>query len=254
MAKNRKGIIRIGISNVVVPGNKTSFPPEYQSGSRLHYYGSLFDTVEINSSFYKTPMRSTVERWAKETPPEFRFSFKLNKEITHVKNLDGDWSILPGFMHAMNGANEKKGCLLVQFPGKITLDYFDKVHTLLQSIQDTGNNDFWRIAIEFRHPGWYIRETAELANEFGAAIVLHDIPKSKISEIMSDAQFIYIRYHGPKGDYRDSYTKEFLQSQASRMKQWSKERKDVYAYFNNTIGAAFENAQTLQSMIRTGRK
>jgi uncharacterized protein YecE (DUF72 family) len=152
-------------------------------------------------------------------------------------------------MNAINGAGDKKACLLIQFPGKITIDYFDKINILLQAVAETDAFKKWRIAIELRHPSWYIRETAEMANEFGASIVLHDIPKSRLSELMTDADFVYIRYHGPKGDYRDSYTKEFLQSQALQIKKWNKEGRDVFAYFNNTIGAAFENARTLQSLI-----
>jgi uncharacterized protein YecE (DUF72 family) len=63
------------------------------------------------------------------------------------------------------------------------------------------------------------------------------------------ANFVYIRFHGPKGDYRDSYTGNFLNGMATEIRKWTMEGKDVYAYFNNTIGSAFDNAMILKSML-----
>src|SRR5262249_15784071 len=124
-----RGRILIGTSNVVVPGNKTSFPPAFRSKSRLHYYASIFNSVEINSSFYKIPLQRTYERWTTEVPENFRFSLKISKEVTHAKELKGGLSIIEKFMDTAKGIGDKKGCLLIQFPGKITLDYYEKVET-----------------------------------------------------------------------------------------------------------------------------
>ena len=82
-----------GTSNIVLPvPNKSFFPPKYRDKTRLNYYASLFNSVEINSSFYKVPLPRTVEKWTTEVPPNFRFSFKLSKAITrrflvHCKNI-----------------------------------------------------------------------------------------------------------------------------------------------------------------------
>ena len=62
MIKQSNGILRLGTSGIVVPGNKLSFPAAFQYKSRLNYYGSLFNTLEINSTFYKVPMQSTFEK------------------------------------------------------------------------------------------------------------------------------------------------------------------------------------------------
>lgn len=246
---NLKGRIRIGISNVVVPGSKKTFPPSFQSRSRLHYYSSIFNTVEINSSFYKTPLRTTFEKWKNDVPGNFRFSLKLSKEVTHTKNLDNDLSSIQSFMKAASGTGNKKGCILIQFPGKITLDYFDKVEQILQELQQYDPSHKWRTAIEFRDTSWYTGETSELLNTYNAAVVLHDFKKAKLFTIMTRADFVYIRFHGPRGDYRESYTDGFLQSKAEAIRNWISEGKDVYVYFNNTMGNAFENAGMLQSLL-----
>lgn len=193
-------------------------------------------------------MRSTVEKWSKEVPYHFQFSFKVSKEITHTKNLEADLSCIGPFVTAAEGAAEKKGCLLIQFPGKVTLEHFEKVELILHEIQNQDPLGEWRIALEFRHASWYIGETTDLMNEYKAAVVLHDFAKGKILDVMSDADFVYIRFHGPNGDYRDSYADKFLKAKAANITAWLDEGKDVYAYFNNTIGNAFENALKLKSL------
>ena len=245
----KKGHIWIGTSNVVVPGNKTSFPPAFRSKSRLHYYASIFNSVEINSSFYKIPLQRTYERWRTEVPDDFRFSLKLSKEVTHAKELKDGLSFIEKFMQSAKGAGDKKGCLLIQFPGKITLDYYEKVETILHHIQSNDPQGEWKRAVEFRSNTWYAGETRDLLNEFGATMVLHDIPKSRNNEVYGNADFIYLRFHGPKGDYRDSYPDQFLKDRAAEIKKWIREGKDVYVYFNNTIGSAYENAVYLQKLV-----
>lgn len=247
------GQLYIGTSNVVIPGNKKSFPFEFQSTSRLHYYAELFNSVEINQSFYKTPLRKTYDKWAMDVGADFKFSIKLIKEITHEKSLQVDHAILERFFNSANGIGIKKGCLLVQFPGKITLDYFSRVEQILRALQEYDQEGAWRKTIEFRHPSWYIGETWELLDDFSTGVVLQDHPKAKLFELKGKAPFVYIRFHGPSGDYRDSYSMEFLHQKAMEMKEWMKKGKDVYVYFNNTIGNAFENARTLQQFFDSRR-
>ena len=73
--------IRIGTSNIVIPGNKQSFPPPYNLKSRLHYYAHYFNTIEINQTFYKLPKPATFKRWAGEVGDGFKFSLKLSKKL-----------------------------------------------------------------------------------------------------------------------------------------------------------------------------
>jgi uncharacterized protein YecE (DUF72 family) len=83
-------------------------------------------------------------------------------------------------------------------------------------------------------------------------MVLQDMAKSNSLEVQDATDFAYFRYHGPKGDYRGSYDEDFLQAQAQKMRSLLSEGKDVYAYFNNTMGNAFENAVQLRAMVEEG--
>lgn len=250
MAKKSTGIIKIGTSNIVIPGNKQSFPEAFKNKSRLHYYASLFNTVEINSSFYKVPMPSTFEKWAADVPAGFEFSIKLWREITHAKALNFSAADIDHFLAAANGAGKRKGPLLVQFPGKINIEYYSQVEAILQQIRSYTSGNKWRIAVEFRHPDWYVSETMELLDEYDASLVLHDMPKSKNMQLNKKADFAYWRFHGTRGDYKGGYSDEELSDHAKKIKAWVKEGKDVYVYFNNTIGDAFENAMTLKKMLK----
>ena len=151
----KKGQVWIGTSNVVVPGNKTTFPPAFQSRSRLHYYATIFNTVEVNSCFYKIPQQSTYSKWAFDVPGAFRFSLKLSKEITHAKELNSDLACMEKFMQTATGTGEKKGCLLIQFPGKVSLELFHKVEEILNELQVHDPDGEWNKAVEFRNTSWY---------------------------------------------------------------------------------------------------
>ena len=89
-----------------------------------------------------------------------------------------------------------------------------------------------------------------MLDEYAATMVLHDIPKARLTESKGNASFVYLRFHGPKGDYRGSYEESVLREKAEEIRQWQSEGKDVYAYFNNTAGNAYENAVTLKSMLK----
>lgn len=238
-----------GTSNVVVPGNKTTFPAPFKEKSRLYYYGSLFNSVEINQTFYKLPLPATFERWAREVPEDFTFTIKLTREITHTKNLLWNHSCLKPFLHAVERLREKKGCLLLQFPGKISLDHFNEVESILEHIAGISEGKLWKKAVEFRNSSWHCGETLELLNSFKAAWVMQDMPKSKMMEDLTAAPFAYMRFHGPQGDYRGSYTNAFLEQLADTALSIARQ-KELFIYFNNTMGQAYQNAQLLIEKIR----
>lgn len=249
MNNQGRGVLRIGTSGIVVPGSRPSFPADFQNKSRLSYYASLFNTVEVNSTFKKIPMLSTFEKWSLEVPEDFQFTLKLWKEITHIKQLNIDLKNIDTFFSAANYIGNKKGCILVQFPGSITAEYSRQVEQILLKLHQRDDENQWLKAIEFRSVTWYSSATYKLLDRYDASLVLHDMPKSKNLELQREAKFIYFRFHGPKGDYRGSYTIGFLEEQAEKIRSLLKEGKDVYAYFNNTMGNAFENVMSLKTMV-----
>lgn len=250
MAPSLTGRYRSGTSGLVLPvPNKLAFPPEFSNKSRLTYYSSLLNSLEVNSSFYKVPLGSTVRKWAESVAEDFVFTFKLWQEITHVKNFLYKREDVFRFMDVIDQTADKKGCLLIQFPPGLTIEKFAQVEELLGIIQSIEPEHGYSVAIEFRHPSWYIGEVFEMADEYNGSIVLHDIPKSANRRLNKKAGFVYLRFHGPAGDYRGGYTDEHLLQYATQIITWLQEGKNVYVYFNNTIGDAFNNVMTLNRMI-----
>lgn len=238
-----------GTSNVELPvPNKSHFPQDYQDKSRLCYYASLFNTVEVNSSFYKIPLRKTVERWSQEVGDNFLFTFKLWKGITHAKELMYDAADIGRFMNAINGAGDKKGCILVQLPASIKFSFFHKVRKLLEELFLSPQIEQWKTAIEFRDRSWYNDTVYEMLDNLGISVVIHDMPASRISSVDMGTSFCYFRFHGEKGDYRGTYEPDVLQDYAMEIAYQLKAGRSVFAYFNNTLGAAVSNAMDLYNL------
>lgn len=241
------GSLRIGTSNGQMPGNKSTFPQAYQLKSRLHYYSTLFNTIEVNSSFYKTPLRSTYEKWAADVLDDFQFTLKLNRDITHAKELRSNLSLINKLLQAAGGVGNKKGCLLIQFPGKIMLEHFTQLENILEEIRIIDPDGEWRLAIEFRNESCYVSETIELLNEYNATMVLHDFLKARVSTFLGTSNFLSLRFHGPAGNYPESYSDQALDEKAKEIREYLATGKEIYAYFNNTVGNGFENARYLQA-------
>jgi uncharacterized protein YecE (DUF72 family) len=240
-----KGKFYCGLSGLQVPVPKYLFPESYKDASRLTYYASLFNSIEINSTFYKLPLAATVTKWAQQVPDEFKFTFKLWKEITHNKGLEFKEPDVEKFFQVASGAGDKKGCILIQFPPGNGKENIMQLEFLLSCIQKNNNVPKWNIAVEFRNRSWYDEKVYKLLNKYKTALVVQDIPKSSTPMVDHETNFIYLRFHGPTGNYRESYSDSFLSEYSSYIKEWIEEGKNVYAYFNNTMGDAINNAQTL---------
>jgi len=240
-----------GTSGLVLPVPQSLYPTEFKDKSRLEYYASLFNSVEINSSFYKMPMISTVSKWAESVGDHFQFTFKLSKIITHVKGLDFNVEDIELFMQRIENIRNKKGCLLVQFPPSLKIENISRVEQLLFNLKKADENQLWKVAIEFRDQSWYHDEVYDLLNTYKTAMVIHDLPASASPLSESKSEFMYLRFHGPGGRYRGSYSDDFLFQYADYIKKGMKEGKGVYIYFNNTMGDAIKNLQTLNGFLQT---
>ncbi|MHA4896444.1 DUF72 domain-containing protein [Pedobacter sp. PWIIR3] len=241
-----------GTSGLLLPvPNKLHYPEDFKDKSRLAYYSSLMNSIEINSSFYKIPLASTVYKWSNEVPDQFRFTFKLYKDITHNKGLAFDPETLRKYMQVIAGAGRKKGCLLVQFPPSIRITDLPKLEMLFQQIRMNDEQMEWNTAIEFRHPSLYHEDSYELLEKYAMGMVVHD--KSPASTPFTDINmpFVYLRFHGPDGNYRGHYSDEVLQEYAGYIKGWLLDRKTVYVYFNNTMGDALQNRSDLEHYMNS---
>lgn len=240
-----------GTSGLLLPvPNKLFYPEAYKDRSRLCYYASLMDSIEINSSFYKMPQASTMKRWAADVPDEFRFTFKLFREITHNKDLAFDPEVISRFMHVISHVEEKKGCLLVQFPPSIRIHHLPQLRMLMSLLRDNDPEMEWKTALEFRHPSLYVEEIYELLETYQLGMVLHDKTPANSPMMETHPDFIYLRFHGPSGNYRGSYADDVLYDYASYVTGWLSEGKKVFVYFNNTMGEAINNLNTLRQLVR----
>jgi uncharacterized protein YecE (DUF72 family) len=252
MKDNYSQNIFSGTSGLVVPERKKSlFPPAFRDKSRLAYYASLFNSIEINSSFKKPPLPRTVIKWAADVPEHFRFTFKCWRGITHNKDLEFNQADVNHFFDVINNVGEKRGCFLVQFPGKLSVAHKEKLEILLEVIQENNQENKWKIAIEFRNSSWYNVGIFDFLRLNNAGLVLHDLPPSSPAVEDTTADFAYLRFHGPEKGYRGSYNDEFLYKYACLIDSWNDEGKQVFVYFNNTLGDAAKNLITLNGFINT---
>lgn len=216
----------------------------------LRAYGRVFETSEINTTFYRYPTKKMVMGWTKYSPPDFVFSAKLPKTITHEKKLDlkaGVKEDLEKFCETMRILllNGKLGCLLIQLPPK---HKFDIGH--LESFLEILPLDF-KFAVEFRNLSWMREETWSLLRKHRVAYTIVDEPLLP-PEIHITSSIAYFRWHGkgrnPWFNYR--YSKEELTPWIPNLKATAKKVKKVYGYFNNHFhGYAPENCLQVLRML-----
>lgn len=240
-----------GTSGLLLPvRNKLFYPDEFKDKSRLCFYGSLMNSIEINSSFYKVPMASTVRKWAGDVPEHFKFTFKLFREVTHNKGLAFDPDAIVQFMNVVSAVDDKKGCLLVQFPGSVRIGNLKQLALLMGVLRDSDPDKSWNIALEFRHVSLYQDDVYTLLDDYGMAMVIQDKPPAITPMLETGLPFVYLRFHGPGGSYRGSYEDDLLYEYAGYIRDWIAEGKTVYTYFNNTMGAAVANLYTLNDLVK----
>lgn len=243
-----------GTSGLLLPvRNKLFYPEAFKEKSRLCFYGSMMNSIEINSTFYKLPMAATIRKWATEVPEDFRFTFKLFREITHNKGLAFDPQAVTQFMEVIDGIGHKKGCVLVQLPGSVRIGNLKQLALLMETLRDADPERLWNIALEFRHASLYHGEVYKLLEDYQMAMVIQDKPPAVTPILDWDLPFVYLRFHGPGGSYRGSYEEDILQEYAGYIKDWMAEGKTVYAYFNNTMGSAVNNVFTLRDEVNGGK-
>ncbi len=120
---------------------------------------------------------------------------------------------------------------------------------ILERISSKEKKDNWQLAIELRNKSWYHDFTFQMLDKYDVSLVYHDLAASKPSSINQKSNVVYLRFHGPTGNYRETYSDNFLQGQAIFIRRWLSEGKEVYVYFNNTMGGALVNARYLQEIL-----
>ena len=211
----------------------------------LAHYATLFDTVEINNTFYRLPKVSAVQGWVDGSPSGFLFAVKMSRYITHIRRLGGLQQGIPLFYSriAPLARSPKMGPVLWQLPPTFKRDD-ERLAATLKALP-RGRHCF-----EFRHPTWYVEAVYSLLRERGAALVIPDSPKYPFRQIELTADWTFVRFHSGTRGQRGNYSERELQEWAERIGGWREADLDVYAYFNNDWeGFAVYNGVRLKELL-----
>jgi uncharacterized protein YecE (DUF72 family) len=239
-------VIRIGCSGWNYASWRETFYPKGMPASRwLEHYASIFDTVEINTTFYRLARRDAVERWVHQTPADFCFAVKSSRYLTHMKRLtDLDRGVRRLYEPLEPLARGGRfGPMLWQLPPNFQRD--DARLAAALDALPAGRHTF-----EFRHPSWFCEPVYELLRWHGVALTIADRPEiTGFQSHATTADFTYVRFHYGHRGRRGNYSQAELREWAPRIAAWS-ESLDVYAYFNNDWETfAPPNALTLRRMV-----
>jgi uncharacterized protein YecE (DUF72 family) len=224
-------------------------PPGDEKLTHLQRYADRLPCVEINSSFHRPHQRKTYERWAATTPPNFRFSVKLPKTITHTAKLHNTGALLQTFLDQATGLGEKLGPLLIQLPPSLAFDeaLAHDFLTTLRELYPSPNP----AALEPRHASWFTPAADRLLRSFATARVAADPPKgSPAASTPGGSQALrYYRLHGSPRTYYSPYTPADLTRIAATLRAPSP-APDTWVIFDNTaLGHATANALHLSRLI-----
>jgi uncharacterized protein YecE (DUF72 family) len=211
----------------------TVYPEALPSGSRLAEYVKRYATVEIDSTFYGTPRRSTVQNWREIAPDGFLFAAKFPQEVTHESNLVDTRSEVEGFVNTMQALEDRLGPLLIQLPPSYTVEGMGVLEDFLSALPHGP-----RYAVEVRHRSWIGSDLPALLREHGVALTLIDYPRMpRTKEATTD--FSYIRWLGNRREFPEGHT-HLKKNRDEDLRWWSElvdrflqEGRSIFAYANN---------------------
>jgi uncharacterized protein YecE (DUF72 family) len=196
-------------------------------------YTDWFDTVELNTTFYRLPSRATVDAWAQAAPRGFRYAAKLGQYATHRKKLSDPRAWLANHLDRMDRLGPARGPTLVQLPPRWKAN-----PGRLDDFLALAPTDH-RWAVEVRDPSWLSEAVFDVLRDHQAALCIHDLLPDHPRALT--ASWTYLRFHGPdagRHPYRGAYTGRRLRGVADWINDLLATGHDVYAYFNNDVGGA----------------
>jgi uncharacterized protein YecE (DUF72 family) len=237
--------VRIGCSGWNYADWRERIYPEGLPQRRwLEHYATLFDTVEINNTFYRLPARSAVANWAASTPEKFVFAVKASRFLTHVKRLTDMGEGVRRFYERIDplSSSRKMGPVLWQLPENFHRDD-ERLEGALARLPK-GRHCF-----EFRHPSWFVAEVYALLREHGAALVIGDHPERPFQAHELTTDWTFVRFHYGSRGRNGNYSETELESWRARIDEWRRQ-VEVYAYFNNDwLGYAVKNGLRLKEKL-----
>jgi uncharacterized protein YecE (DUF72 family) len=222
------------------------YPEELPTRRWFEHYVTLFDTVELNTTFYRLPMPEAVDSWAVAAPPGFVYALKLGAFGSHRKKLADAVTWLPNHLDRAERLGPHLGPTLVQLPPR-----WKRNTARLEEFLGTAPRSM-RWAVEVREPSWLHDDVFDVLRRHRVALCLHDLLADHPLEFTTD--WTYVRFHGPDAltrPYHDRYGTDRLARWATVLQPVLARGHDVYAYFNNDWhGHAVADAIELRSMLR----
>ncbi len=209
----------------------------------LELYAERFDTVEVNSTFYRLARREAVAGWVDQTPPEFLFAVKASRYLTHIRRLVNIAEGIKRFYEPLEPLVEagRLGPVLWQLPENFHRDD-ERLNGWLALLPEG------RHTIEFRHESWFARPVMAALRARGVALTIGDHPTRPFQSHEATASWRFVRFHYGSRGRGGNYSATELSEWANRIRQWRR-RTDVYAYFNNDWkGYAPDNALRLRRL------
>lgn len=271
-----RGNIRIGISGwTYAPWRGTFYPKRLPHNQELFYASRALSSIEINGTFYRLQRPNNYAAWHEQTPPDFIFSVKAPRFITHIRRLrEIETPVANFFLSGLLRLNEKLGPILWQFPPNFPFEpqLFEKflallprstsaAAKLLKHCDSRVKGRTWaeldrdrplRHAVEIRHQSFASEPFARLLRKHRIALVVADTAGKwpMLHDITAD--FVYVRLHGAEELYASGYTDAALDDWARKITAWSQGRdaakaprvgppakkrakRDIYVYFDNDI-------------------
>jgi uncharacterized protein YecE (DUF72 family) len=203
---------------------KSSKPDFYPGGAKakdfLRHYAERLNSVELNATFYRLPAEEQLQRWAEQTPPDFRFAVKMSRQITHFGRLDA----IPTFCERITALGDRLGPTLVQLPPSRPRD-----EGLLKLVLDSLDPAL-RYAFEFRHESWQGVELGEHA---------------LVGSLEGAGTFRYLRLREPP------YDEAALAEWAGRLLPLINQGVEVFVYFKHEDDpSAPRYAERLAELVR----
>jgi uncharacterized protein YecE (DUF72 family) len=233
----------IGCSGYYYAHWKSRFYPKGMPAKEwLAFYSTKFGTVELNGTFYRIPKVSVLKNYAAITPADFKFSVKINKQITHFLQLNESQESIKEFIDTMKeGLGDKLSCFLFQLPPSFKYNEENLERVLKEVPHDRYS------VVEFRHKSWWNDEVKNAFIKAKLTFCNVDYPGFTTPTIITSDLF-YFRFHGHTELFKSTYSKIQLKNFYDTFPSHA---KDYYIYFNNTFyEGAYTNALELEKIIK----
>ena len=215
------------------------YPKGLKASNMLAYYAQRLDTVEVNTTFYRTQPDDVITGWAAAVPPAFRFAVKAHRRITHNRRMPNLEEAVRVLAEEAAAFGDRLGPVLFQLPPTAPFDEgrIERIFALLPL--------HWRVAFQFRHRSWHTPAVADLLERLGAALVHGDGEEEP--GLLGRGAFVYLRLR------RETYSPQRRAAWVRRIAGYLESGRDVYAYFKHeALGPLY--AQRLEAAVRTSMR